>query len=137
MGQEGIALIRNTNDRQMLQMALNIQSKNLTSLNRYKEAYPMLEEAFLLFRENFKNDLEKEVSNMVKYKTEQIKTDKKNSEERSRKQFLIYGLSFGGILLLIIFGVNVWNNRKNAKQKTELQQQKLENLIEGEETVSD
>ncbi len=134
MGQEGIALIRNTNDRQMLQMALNIQSKNLTSLNRYKEAYPMLEEAFLLFRENFKNDLEKEVSNMeVKYKTEQIKTDKKNSEERSRKQFLIYGLSFGGILLLIIFGVNVWNNRKNAKQKTELQQQKLENLIEGEE----
>lgn len=134
MGEEALILIRKGKDTQTLQMALTIQSRNLVLAIRYKEAYDMLDEAFYLFRDNFKKDLEKEVSNMeVKYKTEQLKTDKKNSEERAKKQLFIYALSFAAIVLLIIFGVYVWNQRKNAKQRTELQTQKLENLIEGEE----
>lgn len=134
MGEEAVRLMRLNNDPQMLQMVLGIQSHNFALAGRYKEAYNLLVENMYLVRKNFENDLEKEVSNMeVKYKTEQIKRDKENAEQNAKKQRLIYGISFAGAIMLVVFGFFLWNQRKNAVQRNELQQQKFENLIEGEE----
>jgi two-component system NarL family sensor kinase len=133
-GEEALSLAKKKDDPNMKQLALSVHSRTLALVNRYKEAYELLKEASVLVRANFTADLQKEVSNLeVFYKTEQLKRDKEQSEERAKKQQLIYILSFAGSILFITFGIYVWNQRKNQRQKLLLQNQKFENLIEREE----
>jgi len=87
-----------------------------------------------LLRKSFAKDLDKKISEMeVKYRTEQLNREKELAEQEAEEQRKIYLLVFSGILLLTGFVVFIFIQRKNARQRAILQQQRLESLMEGEE----
>ncbi len=70
-------------------------------------------------RKVFTGNLEEQVSDAeVKYKTAKIVQEKEIAEIKAKKQSQIYLAVFGGILILVVFGMYAWIQRRNHRQKT-------------------
>jgi two-component system, NarL family, sensor kinase len=137
MSAEALAYRQTQNNFQDLYGAMTIHSRNLLAAGREKEAFALMDKSGYMLRDNFKKNLEKEISEVeVKYKTAQIKREKEIAEENTKQQKQIYLLTFLGILLLIGGGIFTWNQRKTLNQKArlaEVEKQRFKDVIEAEE----
>ncbi|MES2763419.1 MAG: tetratricopeptide repeat protein [Bacteroidota bacterium] len=134
MSAEALRYLRHTHVISDLVSGLSRHAKNLIAVGRYKEAIDLNNEIYTLQRKTFLADHQKQISEVeVKYKTQQIQKEKEAAEENIKKQKWIYILSFSGLMLIAIFVVYIFNQRKNTRQKITSQKQRLEAVIEGEE----
>jgi signal transduction histidine kinase len=134
MSAEALRYLRNTHVISDLVSGLNRHAKNLIAVGRYKEAIDLNNEIYALQRKSFLSDHQKQISEVeVKYKTQQIQREKEAVEENIKKQKWIYLLSFSGLMLMAVFAIYIFNQRKNSRQKITIQKQRMEAIIEGEE----
>jgi signal transduction histidine kinase len=121
---EALTLSRNIKSLDLTYTALDFHSRNLFAAGRYKEAYTYREEMEQASRERFKTDLNDKIGNAeAKFKTAELAHDKEIAAIKAKKEKQLYILSFISFIIITGFSSYYLYQKKNAKQKTVMQQQ--------------
>jgi tetratricopeptide (TPR) repeat protein len=122
---QAVALSKKINRLDLTQTALEFHAKNLYLAGRYSEAYIIKEEEVAFVRERFTGNLNTKISEAeARFKNAELQHEKEITLVKAKKEKQIYILAF--ISGLIIIGVIFYAlyQKKNVKQKLQLQQEK-------------
>jgi signal transduction histidine kinase len=114
--------------------ALAIHTRNLTQAGKYKEAYDLKQEENYLLAERFKTDLNTKISAAeATFKNAEVKHEKEVAILKAKKKTQIYLFGFIGLLFATGFRFYFVNQKRNAQQKAQLQQARVQSILDGEE----
>jgi signal transduction histidine kinase len=114
--------------------ALAFHTRNLTQAGRYKEAYDLKQEENYLLADRFKTDLNTKISTAeATFKNAEVKHEKEVAILKAKKKTQIYLFSFIGLLFATGFGFYYVYQKRNAQQKAQLQQARVQSILDGEE----
>lgn len=121
---EALALSKKINQLDMTQTALGFYSRNLYAAGKYKEAYDAKNELEQIIRARFAGDLNNKVSEAeAKFKNAETQHEKEIALVKAKKEMQIYILAFVSFLAVAGFVLNFWYQKRNAKQKLQMQLQ--------------
>jgi signal transduction histidine kinase len=137
MSREALRYRRTKKNMDNLRTAIGIHSSNLYKAKHYEEAHILLVELQMIFRKEFASHLKKEISAAeVRFKTMQIKQEKELAELNAKKQKQIYLISIISILVVGLFGIFIWNQKRKARHFSELAEAdklRFKDVIDAEE----
>jgi signal transduction histidine kinase len=131
---EALGYCRKQNLIDGVNTALKTHAQNLHAGGKYAEAYKIETELNELFKTRYSNDLNKNISEAeAKFKNAEVKHEQQMAQVKSKKEKQIYLLIFVSILCLAGFSFYYLFQKRNAKQKEVLQQERLQSVLDGEE----
>jgi signal transduction histidine kinase len=131
---EALSISKEAKQLDVTVTALAFHTRNLTQAGRYKEAYDLKQEENYLLAERFKTDLNTKISNAeAMFKNAEVKHEKEVAILKANKKTQIYLFSFIGLLFATGFGFYFVNQKRNAQQKAQLQQARVQSVLDGEE----
>ena len=121
---EALTLSKKINQLDMTQTALGFYSRHLYSSGNYKAAYEAKDELEQIIRTRFNGDLNNKVSEAeAKFKNAEIEHEKEIALVKAKKEMQIYILAFISFLAIAGFALNFWYQKRNVKQKLQMQLQ--------------
>lgn len=119
---EALALSKKINQLDMTQTALGFYSRNLYASGKYKEAYDAKNELEQIIRARFNGDLNSKVSEAeAKFKNAENQHEKEIALIKAKKEKQVYILIFVSLLVLAGFVLYYWYQKRNVKQKVQMQ----------------
>jgi signal transduction histidine kinase len=121
---EALLLSKKINRLDLTKTALTFHSKNLYLAGRYKEAYDFKAEEAGLVVERFNGDLNTKISEAeARFKNAEIQHEKEMAIVKAKKEKQIYTVIFISLLCLAAVFFYSLYQRRNVKQKLQMQQQ--------------
>jgi signal transduction histidine kinase len=121
---EALRISRKVARLDMVLTALNFCSMNLAAAGNYKEAYALQNEAAVAIATRYNNDLNTKLSEAeAKFKTAEAGHEKQLALVKQRKQNQLYILGLIGLFAIAALLFYNFYQKRNAKQKVQMQQQ--------------
>lgn len=131
---EALALSRKIQRLDVTNTALELHAKNLFLAGKYREAFQFEEELNVQLRGRFASDLNERIGDgEAKFKNAEIKHEKEVALLKAEKDKQFYLISFIGLTCIAGFIFYYLYQRRTAKQRTILQQARIQSLLDGEE----
>jgi signal transduction histidine kinase len=114
--------------------ALDTHAQNLLSAGNYKDACQFQMEQNILLRKRFDGNLNTKIGEAeAKFKNAETAYEKEVAVLQAKKKTQIYLFSFIGLLFATGAGFYFVYQKRNAKQKAQLQQAQIQSVLDGEE----
>jgi signal transduction histidine kinase len=121
---EALTIARKFTKLDMVRTALDLHAMNLYAAGKYKEAYEFKTEAADIIITRYNSDLNNKLSEAeAKFKTTEIQHDKNLAAVKAKKEKQLYLLSFGCLLSIAGFVFYFLYQKRNVKQKIQMQLQ--------------
>ena len=131
---EGLALSRKVKSIDGENVGLKFYAENLSRVGRFEEAYKAECEVNDNYKARYKDDLNKKISESeAKFKNAQVKHEQELAIRKAKdeeQRLLFIGI---GMLLGIVFVSYFLFQKKSNKQKAQLQKERLDSILAGEE----
>jgi signal transduction histidine kinase len=134
MSAEALSLTRLMKVNDMTSAALEIHIANLLANKEFEKACVYFKEIDTMTRAVFKTDMNKKIGEEeVRFNTNQIKHEKEVAILKAKKEKQIYAFLFISILGIASFAAYFYLQKKKQKQIKEIQKERLQSIIDGEE----
>ncbi|MCX6313478.1 MAG: histidine kinase [Sphingobacteriales bacterium] len=123
ISREAVYLAKKTNRLDQVNTALSSYSESLFAAGRYKEAYLVKNELVSRIRERFNGDLNNKIGEAeAKLHTAESEHEKQLAAVKAKKEKQIYLLGFAGLLVALVLSFLIFYQKRNVKQKLQMQQ---------------
>jgi signal transduction histidine kinase len=131
---EALVYCRKQNLVDGINTALQTHAQNLFAAGKFKEAYVIKNELNELYKTRYSNDLNKNIGEAeAKFKNAEVKHEQQLTQVKSKKEKQIYLLVFGSLFCVTSLLFYYLFQKRIAKQKAALQQERIQSVLDGEE----
>ncbi len=124
VGKEALLISGMIRKLDMEQTALDLLAESYVMSGNYKEAFSYLKLANNSFKQRFNTDLNLKISEAeARFRNAEIQHEKEMAIVKARKEKQLYLLGSIGLLAVAGFAYNYFYQKRNLKQKLQLQQQ--------------
>jgi len=124
VSEEALNISKKVNRLDMVQTALEFYSRNLYESGNYKAAFEYKQEMTEIISKRYNGDLSAKITEAeAKFKTAETEHEKTLALVKAKKEKQIYLLEFIGLFVIAGLLLFTFYQKRNAKQKAQMQQQ--------------